>query len=332
MTSMNLEGDQWVVYADRANQPSAYYFYDLKTGKLGEPLYPNKELAPYTDRLSAMEAIEIPSRDGFKLVSYLTRAKHPAGKPLILLVHGGPWGRDAYGYHPYHQWLADRGYNVLSVNFRGSVGFGKKFINAGDQQWGRKMHDDLIDAVNWAVKNGYADPQQVVIMGGSYGGYAALAGLTFTPETFLAAVDIVGPSNLETLLNTVPPYWESFRANLFKRVGDPTTVAGRKLLKERSPLTHADKIKRPLLILQGANDPRVKKAEADQIFNAMLAKKIPVEYVLFPDEGHGFAKAANDLGANAIIEDFLGRYLKGRVEPIEADVKGSSAQFLTTPQ
>lgn len=332
VTSMSLEGDHWVVFADSSDKPVAFYFYDVKTKTLSEALYHMKSMLPYADRMSAMEPVEVPSRDGYQLVSYLTQARKPAGKSLVLLVHGGPWGRDTFGYHPYHQWLADRGYNVLSVNFRASTGFGKKFLNAGDKQWGRKMHDDLIDAVNWAVKNGYADPNQVVIMGGSYGGYAALAGVTFTPDTFAAAVDIVGPSNLETLLNTVPPYWESFRANLYKRVGDPTTPEGRKLLKERSPLTHVDKIKKPLLILQGANDPRVKKAEADQIYNAMVAKKIPVEYVLFPDEGHGFAKASNNMAANAVIEEFLQKYLKGRLEPIEPHVKASSAQFITTPQ
>lgn len=332
VTSMSLDGNQWVLFADSTDKPVAFYFYDVKTETLSQPLYHTKSMIPYADRMSPMQAIEIPSRDGYQLVSYLTQARKPAGKSLVLLVHGGPWGRDDYGYNPYHQWLADRGYNVLSVNFRASTGFGKKFLNAGDKQWGRKMHDDLIDAVTWAVKNDYADPKQVVIMGGSYGGYAALAGVTFTPDTFAAAVDIVGPSNLETLLATVPPYWESFRANLYKRVGDPTTAAGKKLLKERSPLTHVDKIKKPLLILQGANDPRVKKAEADQIYNAMVAKKIPVEYVLFPDEGHGFAKAANNMGANAITEEFLQKYLKGRLEPIEAQVKASSAQFITTPQ
>lgn len=332
VTSMSLDGNHWVIFADSTDKPVAFYFYDVTTQALSEPLYHTKALIPYADRMSPMEAVEIPSRDGFQLVSYLTQTRKPAGKSLILFVHGGPWGRDDYGYNPYHQWLADRGYNVLSVNFRASTGFGKKFLNAGDKQWGRKMHDDLIDAVNWAVKNGYADPSQVAIMGGSYGGYAALAGVTFTPDTFAAAVDIVGPSNLETLLNTVPPYWESFRANLYKRVGDPTTVAGKKLLKERSPLTHVDKIKKPLLILQGANDPRVKKNEADQIYNAMVSKKIPVEYVLFPDEGHGFAKAANNMAANAITEEFLQKYLKGRLEPIETHVKASSAQFITTPQ
>ncbi len=330
--SMSLEADQWVVLTQGSNKPAAYYFYDVKKKKLSAALYARKSLLPYAERLNVMEPVEIESRDGFKLVSYLTRSKKQAGQSLILLVHGGPWGRDAYGYNPYHQWLSDRGYNVLSVNFRASTGFGKKFLNAGDGEWGRKMHDDLIDAVQWAVKKGYANEKQVVIMGGSYGGYAALAGLTFTPDDFAAGIDIVGPSNLETLLSTVPPYWESFKANLYQRVGNPQTASGRKLLKERSPLNHIEKIKKPLLILQGANDPRVKKAEADQIYNAMVAKKIPVEYVLFPDEGHGFAKAQNNMGANAIIEEFLQKILSGRLQPIQEHVKASSAEIITIIQ
>lgn len=332
ITSMSYEGDQWVVTTNFSDKPVAFYFYDVKTKKIGEAIIARKSLVPYTDRLSPMTPVEIKSRDGLQLVSYLTLAKKPADKSLILLVHGGPWHRDVYGYNAWHQWLSDRGYNVLSVNFRGSTGLGKSFTNAGDKQWGRNMHNDLIDAVNWAVAKGYADAKKVAIVGGSYGGYSALAGITFTPDVFAASVDIVGPSNLETLIAAFPAYWESFKTTLYKRVGDPRTEEGRKLLKERSPLTHVDKIKTPLLILQGANDPRVKKAEADQIYNSMVAKKIPVEYVLFPDEGHGWLRAANNMGANAIIEDFLAKYLKGRAQPFGNHVKESSAQFITTPQ
>ena len=180
--------------------------------------------------------------------------------PLVLLVHGGPWGRDNYGYNPYHQWLANRGYAVLSVNYRASTGFGKDFITAGNLQWGKKMHDDLIDSVDWAIANGVTTPDKVAIMGGSYGGYATLAGLTLTPDKFACGVDIVGPSNLFTLLETIPPYWESFKQQFYQRMGNPTTEEGRALLKAASPLTYADKIKKPLLIGQGANDPRVNKA------------------------------------------------------------------------
>src|SRR5581483_569883 len=192
-----------------------------------------------------------------------------------------------------HQWLANRGWAVLAVNFRGSTGFGKAFVNAGDLEWGRKMHHDLIDAVDWAVREGIADPARIAIMGASYGGYATLAGLAFTPEKFCCGVDIVGPSNLETLLATIPPYWAAFFENLARRVGDPRTEAGRSLLKERSPLNSAGAIARPLLIGQGANDPRVKQAESDQIIAAMRAKGLPVTYVLYPEEGHGFAVPEN---------------------------------------
>ena len=242
---------------------------------------------------------------------------------MVLLVHGGPWARDVYGFDPNHQWLANRGYAVLSVNFRGSTGFGKKFVNAGDLQWGRKMHDDLLDAVDWAVKEGIADKTRVAIMGGSYGGYATLAGLAFTPEVFCCGVDIVGPSNLETLLATIPPYWAAFFENLARRVGDPRTEAGRKLLKERSPLNSAGAIAKPLLIGQGANDPRVKQAESDQIVDAMRAKGLPVTYVLYPDEGHGFAVPENRMSFFAIAEAFLAAHLGGRAEPFGQDFTGA---------
>jgi dipeptidyl aminopeptidase/acylaminoacyl peptidase len=278
-----------------------------------------------------MRPVEIKSRDGKTLVSYLTLpvgagAKPAKPLPMVMLVHGGPWARDYYGYDREAQLLANRGYAVLQVNFRGSTGFGKGFTNAGDGAWGREMHNDLIDAMNWAVSQGYADPKKVAIMGGSYGGYATLAGLTFTPETFACGVDIVGPSNLTTLLSTVPPYWESFRKQLIARMGDPDTEEGRKWLKERSPLTYADRIVRPLLIGQGANDPRVKQAESDQIVAAMQAKNIPVTYVLFPDEGHGFARPENNIAFMAVTENFLKACLGGRAEPIGGTVAASSAK------
>jgi len=245
---------------------------------------------------------------------------------MVLLVHGGPWARDGYGFDRETQLLANRGYAVLQVNFRGSTGFGKDFTNAGNGAWGREMHDDLLDAVDWAVQQGVADRTKVAIMGGSYGGYATLAGLAFTPETFACGVDIVGPSNLMTLLSTVPPYWESFRKQLIQRMGDPDTEEGRTWLKERSPLTYADRIVKPLLIGQGANDPRVKQAESDQIVAAMQAKNIPVTYVLFPDEGHGFARPENNIAFMAVTENFLSSCLGGRAEPIGGTVAASTAQ------
>ncbi|MBC7685241.1 MAG: S9 family peptidase, partial [Bdellovibrionales bacterium] len=335
--SRSDDGEKWIVSIDRVTEPSTTFLYERKAKRLTK-LYtsrPELEGAP----LVPMLAKEIKTRDGLTLVSYLTQPKAAQGAnqgkgkamagapvPMVLLVHGGPWGRDNYGYNTLHQWLANRGYAVLSVNFRGSTGFGKKFISAGDMQWGRKMHDDLLDAVNWAVAEGVTTRDKVAIMGGSYGGYATLAGMAFTPDQFACGVDIVGPSNLFTLLSTIPPYWESMKQQFYKRMGDPTTEAGKAILKERSPLYSADKITRPLLIGQGANDPRVNVAESDQIVAAMSAKNIPVTYVVFPDEGHGFARPANNIAFMAVTENFLGKCLGGRSEPIGAALKASSAQ------
>ena len=321
-----LDDSRWIVAAGAAEAPTTYHLYDRGSGSITELFATRPELKVY--RLAAMHPEVISARDGLELVSYLTlpagawrRPKAPL--PMVLLVHGGPWGRDEYGFDPQHQWLADRGWAVLSVNFRGSTGFGKAFVNAGDLEWGRKMHDDLLDAVAWAVREGIADPARVAIMGGSYGGYATLAGLAFTPDVFCCGVDIVGPSNLETLLATIPPYWAAFFENLARRVGDPRTEAGRKLLQERSPLHSAGAIAKPLLIGQGANDPRVKQAEADQIIAAMRAKALPVTYVLYPEEGHGFAVPENRISFNAIAEAFLAAHLGGRAEPIGADFAGA---------
>jgi dipeptidyl aminopeptidase/acylaminoacyl peptidase len=320
------DDSRWIVVASAAEAPATYHLYERNSGKLTE-LFPTRpDLKPY--RLAPMRGQVIRARDKLELVSYLTLPPSPeprlkAPLPMVLLVHGGPWARDVYGFDPNHQWLANRGYAVLSVNFRGSTGFGKNFLNAGDLQWGRKMHDDLLDAVNWAVGQGIADRARVAIMGGSYGGYATLAGLAFTPEVFCCGVDIVGPSNLETLLATIPPYWAAFFENLARRVGDPRTEAGRKLLKERSPLNSAGAIAKPLLIGQGANDPRVKQAESDQIIAAMRAKGLPVAYILYSEEGHGFAEPANRISFFAIAEAFLGRHLGGRAEPIGKDFAGA---------
>jgi dipeptidyl aminopeptidase/acylaminoacyl peptidase len=277
--------------------------------------------------------VEIKSRDQQTLVSYLTlpvgsgeNCKPKAPLPLVLNVHGGPWARDQYGYNPESTWFADRGYASLQVNFRGSTGFGKSFVNGADLEWGRKMHFDLIDAIDWAIANGVADPKRIAIYGGSYGGYAALWGATNTPDRFACAVAIVAPSNLKTLLSTVPPYWESFKNQMYRRVGDPRTPEGSALLDERSPLTHVSKISRPLLIGQGANDPRVKQAEADQIVSAMKARKIPLTYVLYPDEGHGFARPANRTSFYAVSEAFLSKCLGGKFEEVGSDFKGSTIQ------
>ena len=266
----------------------------------------------------------IPARDGLSLVSYLTKADVAIAPPLVLLVHGGPWARDGYGYNAWHQWLTNRGYAVLSVNFRGSTGFGKAFINAGDGEWGRRMDDDLSDAVAWVVSAGHADPARIAIMGTSYGGYATLVGLTRNPELYACGVDIVGPSNLETLLRTIPPYWESIRADLYRAIGDIDTEAGLAQARERSPLFSADRIRRPLLIAQGANDPRVKQAESDQMVAALRASGIPVTYVLFPDEGHGFVRPENAIACNGLIETFLAEHLGGQAEPITTEQLAAS--------
>ena len=333
VVSRSDDDQRWLVVMDPVTAPSTTWLYERASQRLQQLYVSRPELdgAP----LVPMTPFEFGARDGLKLVAYLTlpRPVDPNGSgkaarpvPMVLLVHGGPWARDTYGYNGYHQWLANRGYAVLSVNFRGSTGFGKKFISAGDLQWGRDMHADLLDAVDWAVAAGVTRRDQVAIMGGSYGGYATLAGLTFTPKTFACGVDIVGPSNLFTLLSTIPPYWESIRQQFYQRMGDPTTEAGRALLNERSPLRFADRIERPLLIGQGANDPRVNVRESDQIVEAMAAKRIPVTYVLFPDEGHGFARSVNNIAFNAVAENFLSQCLGGRAEPIGASLRPSTAQ------
>lgn len=327
---------QWLVAYSVDNGPTRFYHFD-RTLQLAHYLFCNRSKLEGV-LLAAMYPEVIRSRDGLNLVSYLTlppgsdrehdrRPDQPL--PMVLLVHGGPWARDSWGYNPLHQWLANRGYAVLSVNFRGSTGFGKSFINAANHEWGRKMHDDLIDAVIWAIDVGITSPDQVAIMGGSYGGYATLVGLTMTPDVFACGVDIVGPSNLMTLLSTIPPYWKPLMEMWAERVGDPRTEEGRALLTERSPLTYVDRIVRPLLIGQGANDPRVNQAESDQLVAAMVSHGIPVTYVLYPDEGHGFVRPENNLSFFAVTEAFLNEHLKGgRVEPIDDDLEGSSIQIL----
>jgi len=333
VTDRTLDDKYWAVAYVVDDGPVRYYLYD-RTAQQARFIFTNrKDLEGL--KLSKMHPVLIKSRDGLNLVSYLTLPswKDPDNDgrpdkplPMVLYVHGGPWARDSWGLNPTHQWLANRGYAVLSVNFRGSTGFGKAFINAGNLEWAAKMHDDLIDAVNWAVEAGIADKNKVAIMGGSYGGYATLVGLTFTPEVFACGVDIVGPSNLLTLLKSIPPYWKPQLELFATRVGDPRTEEGRKLLQERSPLTYVDRISKPLLIGQGANDPRVKQAESDQIVKAMQERNIPVTYVLYSDEGHGFARPENRLSFYAVAELFLAKHLGGRAEDIGDDFQGSTIQ------
>ncbi len=334
IASRTLDDDRWIVAYARDDGPVHYYRYH-RDAQTAEFLFTNQE-ALENQPLARMHPVVIASRDGLNLVSYLTlppdrdldgdgRPDEPL--PMVLFVHGGPWARDAWGYHPYHQWLANRGYAALSVNYRGSTGFGKSFINAADREWAGAMHDDLVDAVDWAVAQRIADPDRVGIMGGSYGGFATLVGLTFTPDKFACGVDIVGPSSLITLMENVPPYWMPMFPLLTQRVGDPNTDEGREFLKSRSPLTYVDEIKKPLLIGQGANDPRVKQHESDQIVDAMQAKGIPVTYVRYPDEGHGFVRPENRLSFTAIAEAFLAEHLGGRVEPVGHDLDGSSLEI-----
>jgi dipeptidyl aminopeptidase/acylaminoacyl peptidase len=336
IVSRTKDDKQWIVAFLMDNGPLRYYHYDRPTRK-STFLFTNKtELEKW--KLQKMHPVTIKSRDDLELVCYLTLPpgtdKEGKGRPdkpvpLVLDVHGGPWGRDTWGLNQTHQFLANRGYAALSVNFRGSTGFGKKFVNAGDKEWAGKMHDDLIDAVNWAVAEKIAPKDKVAIMGGSYGGYATLVGMTFTPDVFACGVDIVGPSNLLTLLKSIPPYWKPI-LDLFKaRVGDPASDEGKKLLEARSPLNRADQIKKPLLIGQGANDPRVKQAESDQIVKAMQDKKIPVTYVLFSDEGHGFARPENRLAFYAVTEAFLAKNLGGRYEALGDAFKGSTVAVPT---
>ncbi len=327
----SLDDKFWIVQFERDDGPMRYYRYD-RAEKHAQFLFENRS-ALHGRTLARMHPRVIPARDGLNLVSYLSLppASDPEHDgvparplPMVLLVHGGPWGRDVWGYNGQHQWLASRGYAVLSVNFRGSTGLGKHFVNAGNREWAGRMHDDLLDAVQWAVRARVADPGRVGIMGGSYGGYATLVGMTFTPDVFACGVDIVGPSNLITLLSTIPPYWKPMLDMFTTRVGDPRTEEGKALLTERSPLTYVDRIRRPLLIGQGANDPRVKQAESDQIVSAMRGKNIPVTYVLYPDEGHGFQRPQNRMSFYAVAEAFLAQHLGGEFEPIGEDFTGSS--------
>jgi dipeptidyl aminopeptidase/acylaminoacyl peptidase len=290
----------------------SYYSYDTLTGTPSFLFEARPELSAY--ELAPMEPFSFASRDGLTIHGYLS---FPVGQDrsdlaTVLLVHGGPWGRDTWGFNPRAQWLANRGYLCIQVNFRGSAGYGKAFLNAGDREWGNKMQDDLSDAVAYAISQGWSDPARIAIMGGSYGGYATLAGAAFTPDLYCCGVDIVGPSNLITLIESVPPYWAPILAQFHNRVGDP--AKDRDFLWSRSPLSAASQIRIPLLIAQGANDPRVKQAESEQIVAALEEHGIDHDYMLFPDEGHGFAKPENRLKFYTAADKFLSRYLGGRAD------------------
>jgi len=323
IASQTRDETLWIVVYSRSDGPSEYRLYD-QVKKETTPLFVTKpDLLEY--KLAPMEDVVITARDGLQFVGYLTRAKTDQPTPLILLVHGGPWARDFYGFNPSAQWFANRGYATLQVNYRGSTGYGKTHLHKGDGEWGvGSMQHDLSDAVQWAIDQGITNPENVCIYGGSYGGYACLAGLAFTPDLYKCGVDIVGPSNVKTLLDSIPAYWKPLRNGMLLKIGQVDEDAA--FNEKISPLFHVDNIKAPLLIGQGANDPRVKQAEADQIAFTMKKKGIPVEYVLYPDEGHGFARPDNRIDFNGRVELFLKEHLGGRAQPFEKP-DGSTATF-----
>ncbi len=331
--SETLDGRFWLVTVNADVEPGEVYLFDRKT-KESALQYRLREKLP-RESLARMQAIRYLSSDGLEIPAFLTLPKGVEAKelPLMVFPHGGPWGRDRWGYATFPQFFANRGYAVLQPNFRASTGYGKKFLDAGNRQWGEKMQDDLTWGVKFLVAQGTVDPKRVGIMGGSYGGYATLAGVTFTPDLYAGAVAIVAPSNLITLLETIPPYWEAARVLFHTRMGDPNTPEGKAQLVRQSPLTHAAKIKTPLMVVQGANDPRVKKAEADQIVVALRDRDYPVEYLVAPDEGHGFARPVNNMAAYAAAEKFLAKHVGGRFqEGMTPEVAKRLAEITVDPK
>ncbi|MDX1924149.1 MAG: S9 family peptidase [Rickettsiaceae bacterium] len=321
--SRSVDDKKWIVKYWSDTNFGKYYLYDRENKKI-KFIY---ELLPTLSKykLSPMQPVIIKSRDGLDLVSYLTMPlKENGPKPMVLHVHGGPNSRVIWGYSGLHQWLANRGYAVLDVNFRGSTGLGKAFLNAGNRQWGKKMHEDILDAANWAIENKIADPDKICIMGGSYGGYEVLVSLTMSPEIFACGVDLVGPSDLVSLLKNTPDYWKPTAGRLRHIVGDIETEKGRKELMQVSPINYAHQITKPLLIAQGANDPRVKQDQSEKITRLLRKNNIPVTYALYPDEGHGFVREQNRLSYYAIVEQFLARHLSGKAEKARNEIKKSS--------
>jgi dipeptidyl aminopeptidase/acylaminoacyl peptidase len=336
VASRTTDDSKWIVAHDSPERPVEYYLLDRDAEALDYLFSIRSELenAP----LASLEGLVLTTRDGLDMPAYLTLPTGVATDehglpveplPLVLWVHGGPWSREGWGYHPIHQWLANRGYAVLAPQFRGSTGFGKGYINASNREWGGTMHQDLLDAVQWAIDEGIADPERVAIMGGSYGGYSTLVGVTMTPDVFCCGVDLVGPANLVTWMENIPPYWVPMLPLLKDRVGDYESEEGREFLMSRSPITYVDQISVPLLVGQGANDPRVVRGESDQIVETMEAKGIPVTYLVYPDEGHGFVREPNSLSFWAVTEAFLAEHLGGRMEPIGDDLEGSSMEVIT---
>jgi dipeptidyl aminopeptidase/acylaminoacyl peptidase len=315
-TSLTRDETKVLIAVASDKNPADVYFFDRATKNLVHQYTPRPKLKEYKKYLSSMEPVKYNSSDGLEIPAYLVVPEGSSRKnlPLLVIPHGGPWGRDYWGFNSLAQMMANRGFAILMPNFRGSAGFGKKFLDAGNFQWGKLMQDDITWGVKYLINQGIANPKKVAIMGGSYGGYATLAGLTFTPDLYACGVDIVGPSNLFTLLNTIPPYWESIRKLFALRMGTDSTEEGKKILREASPLFSANKIKAPLLIIQGANDPRVKKAESDQIVVALRDLGRNVSYILADDEGHGFRKPVNTMAMFAAAEKFLAKYCRTRYQ------------------
>ena len=319
----DLDNRRWLIAIGSDQQGPQYWLWDRELDEIRKLFSVQPRLDAYD--LVAMESLDLKARDGRRLPAYLTRTPISARsgpQPLVLLVHGGPQARDYWGFNPIHQLLANRGYHVLSVNYRGSTGLGKDHLLAGEGEWYARMQDDLVDAVRWAVDERIADPDRLVIMGASYGGYAALAGLTRDPDLFAAAIAEVGPSNLRTLLESIPPYWESGRTILERMIG-----VGKVDLDAISPIQHVDRIERPLLLGHGANDPRVKLTESETIAAAMAERQLPIDFVVFPDEGHGLANPSNALAMYALVEAFLSQHVGGRAEPFGSSLEQSSLEW-----
>ncbi|NNE26881.1 MAG: S9 family peptidase [Saprospiraceae bacterium] len=314
ITSLTEDESKWIIFVHKDTDPGKAYTFERAGRSIVFQYAPRPELENVA--LVPMQSIKYNSIDGLEIPAYLTipDVADPKNLPAVIFPHGGPWARDYWGYNGYAQFLANRGYVVLQPNFRGSTGYGKAFLNAAINEWGQKMQDDLTAGAQYLIQKGIAQSDKIAIMGGSYGGYATLAGLSFTPEVYAAGVSIVGPSNLFTLLETIPPYWESARVMFHKRMGDPTTEEGKAQLQRQSPFFHAQNIKAPLLVAQGDNDPRVKTSESDQIVIAMRDLGLAVEYLNFPDEGHGFANPDNNMSFIAVMEAFLAKHLGGRYQ------------------
>jgi len=333
--SRSMDDRFWIVIEEFDDGPTRFSLFDRPNRHLNF-LFTNRTNLE-GQSLARMHSFTMQARDGLEMVGYYTlppgigldASGFPSQPlPMVFNPHGGPWHRNYWGYNAMHQWLANRGYAVLAINFRASTGFGKAFVNAGNREWGGKIIDDQVDAVRWAIDRGIADPEKIAIMGGSFGGYSVLAGLAFHPELYACGIDLVGVANLLTFMRTIPPYWTPFLPLLKARVGDQDTEEGKAMLERQSPVQHVDRIRRPLLVAQGAHDPRVVKAESDQIVEAVRAKGLPVEYLLFPDEGHGFARPENNFAFYAAAERFLAEHLGGRCEEVGKDFEESSVEVL----